>query len=221
MTRRPNQPPEELRVRRLPRLGHYDRASINAILDDALVGHVAFVDGEQPLAIPFLQARIANNVLIHGSTASRAIRALGSGARASLTVTILDGLVAARSAFEHSANYRSVTVHGRFRVIDDPTAKVEAFRAFTNKLIPGRWEEVREPSPHELRATTILAIALDHASAKIRTGPPTDDDSDDAARAVWAGEIPITTRFEAPIPSPRLAPMRVLDPSLARLVGRG
>jgi nitroimidazol reductase NimA-like FMN-containing flavoprotein (pyridoxamine 5'-phosphate oxidase superfamily) len=204
---------ERTRVRRQPTRGAYDRDSVYAVLDCALFGHVAFVDGGQPFCIPMLQARIDDAVFVHGSSASRTVRTLAGGAPACLTVTLLDGLVLARSAFEHSANYRSATVLGRFEVVEDEARRLAAFGSFTNKLLPGRWNEVRGPNQKELKATAILRMAITEASAKMRTGPPSDDDSDDAARETWAGVLPIVTSFAAPEPSPGLRDGIRLSPS--------
>jgi len=146
------------------------------------------------------------------------MRLLARGIPASLTVTLVDGLVLARSAFEHSANYRSVMVLGSFHKVEADAEKRKAFAAFTNKLLPGRWGEVRPPNARELRASTILALPVVEAAAKVRTGPPTDDDSDDAALDVWAGEIPLMSRFAAPVPAPGLRAGIPLDPSLTRLL---
>jgi len=204
---------ERTRVRRQPTRGVYDRDSVYAVLDRALFGHVAFVDGGQPFCIPMLQARVVAAVYVHGSSASRTIRTLAAGVSACLTVTLLDGLVLARSAFEHSANYRSAAVLGRFEVVEDETDRLAAFESFTNKLLPGRWNEVRGPNQKELKATTILRMAITEASVKTRTGPPSDDDSDDAALDIWAGVLPIVTSFAAPEPSPGLRDGIRLSPS--------
>jgi uncharacterized protein len=209
---------ERVRVRRQPSRGRYRRAAIYAVLDAGLVAHVAFVDGDQPFCIPMLQARIGDALLIHGSSASRAVRVLARGVPACVTVTLLDGLVLARSAFEHSANYRAAVLLGSFRPVDDPAQRLAAFEAFTNKIIPGRWDEVRSPSRTELKATAILALPIVEASVKSRTGPPTDDDSADAARETWAGVIPIENRFGAPKASPGLRPGIALQPSVSRLL---
>jgi nitroimidazol reductase NimA-like FMN-containing flavoprotein (pyridoxamine 5'-phosphate oxidase superfamily) len=168
------------------------------VLDAGYVAHVAFVENNQPFCIPMLYARIGGAVYIHGSSASRAIRILSSGVPSCVTVTILDGLLLARSAFEHSANYRSATVFGSFRRITEDSEHMAAFAAFTNKLIPGRWAEVREPSRQELKASQILALPIAEASLKMRTGPPTDDDTPDAERDVWAGVLPLNTFMVLP-----------------------
>src|SRR5688572_14255967 len=142
-----------------------------------------------------LYARVGDRIYIHGSTASRAVRALGAGAPACVTVTVVDGLVLARSAFEHSANYDAVMAFGRFTPVEDDAERLLAFEAFTEKLLPGRWDEVRQPSPKELKATEILAMEIEEASVKTRGGPPDDDDSPDAELDTWAGVVPILRTF--------------------------
>ena len=213
--------PDRIRVRRAPHKGRYDRATIDAVLDGGLVAHLAFVDGDQPCCIPMLYARVGDRILVHGSTASRAMRILAAGAPACLSVTTLHGLVLARSAFEHSANYESAVVFGRFQVVEDPAERLAAFEAFREKVLPGRWSEVRPPNRKELKATLILALTIDQASAKVRTGPPDDDDSEDAARDTWAGVVPIATAFGPPEPSPGLRPGIAPGASVRRLLEGG
>jgi uncharacterized protein len=191
-------------VRRQPERGAYDRPSIDSVLDAGLVAHVTFVDSGQPYCIPMLYARLGDSVYVHGSTASRTIRILAAGAPACLTVTLIDGLVLARSAFEHSANYRSAVLVGAFQRVEDERRKVRAFEEFVNKLVPGRWDEVRSPTPKELRSSAILEMPIDEAAMKTRVGPPSDDDSEDAALPTWAGVVPITTRFGVPEAAPGL-----------------
>jgi uncharacterized protein len=214
-------PPDRIRVRRAPKKGRYDGDSIAAVLDAGLVAHLAFVDGDQPCCIPMLYARVGDRIFVHGSTASRAMRILARGTPACLTVTTLHGLVLARSAFEHSANYESAVVFGRFEVVEDPDERLAAFEAFTEKVLPGRWSEVRPPNRKELKATLILALTIDQASAKVRTGPPDDDDSEDAALDTWAGVVPIETAFGAPEPSPGLRAGIAPGESVRRLLDRG
>ena len=209
---------DRVRVRRRPERGRYDRATIDAILDRALVAHVAFVDEGDPCCIPMLCARVGDRVHVHGSRASRTVRTLSGGARACLTVTLLDGLVLARSVFEHSANYESVVAFGRFLPVAGAAERLAALEAFTEKLLPGRWSEVRPPSPRELRATTILGMELDQAAAKCRSGPPDDDDSADAANDVWAGVIPIVSSYGTPVASPGLRAGIPLAASVRRLL---
>jgi nitroimidazol reductase NimA-like FMN-containing flavoprotein (pyridoxamine 5'-phosphate oxidase superfamily) len=207
-------------VRRHPERGRYDRAALDAVLDAQLVAHVAFLDAGQPFCLPMLQARVGDHVYVHGSTASRAIRTLGAGAPACVTVTAIDGLVLARSAFQHSANYRSAMLLGSFRRISDEADRLRAFEAFTNKIVPGRWNEVRPPSPQELKATTVLAMPIAEASAKVRTGPPSDDDSPDAELETWAGVVPIITAFGDPEASPGLTNGIALSNSVRALLDR-
>ncbi len=202
--RTPSAPSPRTRVRRVPARAVYDRASIEAILDEALLAHLAFTLDGQPYAIPTLHARVGDTVYFHGSAASRAIRALTAGAPACLTVTLVDGLVLARSAFHHSVNYRSVVVLGKARPVEGPAERLTALQAFTERLVPGRWEEVRPPSPQELKGTRVLAMALDEASAKVRTGPPVEEE-EDYKLAVWAGVVPLRTVAGPPQPGPRLA----------------
>jgi nitroimidazol reductase NimA-like FMN-containing flavoprotein (pyridoxamine 5'-phosphate oxidase superfamily) len=204
-------PTDRTRVRRQPKRGLYDRASLDAVLDAALFAHVAFVDRGQPLCVPMLHARVGDDALVHGSTASRLIRTLATGVPACLTVTVLDGLVLARSAFEHSANYRSAMLLGSFRRVEGDEARLAAFAAFTDRLLPGRWDEVRPPDRRELTATQILALPIGEASVKTRTGPPTDDDSPDAERDTWAGVLPVVTTFGDPLPAPGLRPEITLE----------
>ncbi len=197
-------PSPRTKVRRKPARAHYDREAIEAVLDEAMVAHLGYTHEGQPYVIPTLYARVGEEVYFHGSAASRTVRALGAGAPACLTVTLLDGLVLARSAQHHSVNYRSVVVLGTARLIEDLSERAQAVQAFTERLVPGRWQEVRPPTEKELKAIHVLALPLDEASAKIRTGPPVDEEEDYALTA-WAGVIPLHTHAGAPVPDPRLA----------------
>ena len=208
-----------VRVRRIPEQGSYERATIEAALDRGLMAHVAFADGGQPYCIPMLYARSGQVVYVHGSTGSRAVRTLAGGAPACLTVTRLDGIVLARSVFEHSANYESVVVLGRFRPVDDPAERLAAFEAFTEKLLPGRWGEARTPSRTELSATVILALPTGEASVTAREGGPDDDESPDAQLDVWAGAIPLSTSYGHPEPAPGLRDGIPVPGSVIRLTG--
>jgi nitroimidazol reductase NimA-like FMN-containing flavoprotein (pyridoxamine 5'-phosphate oxidase superfamily) len=181
------------RVRRQPSRGSYDRESIDRALDGAFFAHVAFVDGGQPYCVPMLHARVSDDVLIHGSTASRAMKTLATGVPACLTVTSLHGLVLAKSAFEHSANYESVMLLGSFEPVDDPD-----YAVFVDKLVPGRFEQVRPPNRKEIKATMFLRMPIDEASVKSRSGPPSEEDDE---IDVWTGVLPIVTSFGEPIPS--------------------
>jgi uncharacterized protein len=212
------------RIRRVPKNARYDRDSVCRVLDRGRVAHVSFTADGWPYCIPTLYARAEDRVLIHGSAASRMLRHLGSGAPACVTVTILDGWVLARSAFEHSANYDSVVLFGRFRLITEPSEKLAALEAFMEAVLPGRWSEVRPPSRQELKGTAILELEIEdaqtRATVKTRTGPPDDDHTPDAERETWAGVVPITCAHGAPEPSPGLRPDVTLDASVAALLGR-
>lgn len=197
-------PTPRVRVRRVPKRAVYDRAQIDAILDEAIVCHVGFVVDGQPFVIPTLHARVGDVVYLHGSTASRMVRTLAAGAPCALTVTLLDGIVLARSAFHHSANYRSVSVLGRAALVTSEDERMRVLQAFSEQLVPGRWEHVRAPSAKEMKGTQVLALSLDEASAKVRTGPPVDDD-EDMSRDIWAGVVPLALERSDPEPDPQLA----------------
>ncbi len=189
---------ERTRVRRLPKRATHDLATVYEILDAGLVCHLGFVVDGQPFVIPTLHARVGDTLLVHGSSRSRTLDALAAGAEVCLTVTLLDGLVLARSAFHHSVNYRSVVVFGRARRVEGDEAKRAALRAFTERIHPGRWALVREPNETELAATQVLALPLEEAVAKVRSGPPIDDE-EDLSWPVWAGVVPLTTVAGEPI----------------------
>jgi hypothetical protein len=198
-------PTGRTQVRRLPKRGVYDKAEVYSILDAGYVCHVGFVADGQPCVMPTGYARAGDRLYIHGSPASRMLRALEGGADVCVTVTLLDGFVLARSAFHHSMNYRSVVVFGRARLVTDPGEKVEALRAFTDHVVPGRWAEVRQPNEGELKATKVLALPLDEASAKVRVGPPIDDE-EDYSLPVWAGVVPVRMEVGEPVADARLLP---------------
>lgn len=191
-------------LRRLPTRGSHDSETINRILDTGFLAHVGFCVHGQPFVIPTLYGREGEKLYLHGSAASRMLRELKTGVQACVTVTLVDGLVLARSAFHHSMNYRSVVAFGTAREIDDPTQKVRALRVISDHLIEGRWEEVRCPSEQELKATTALEFSIEEASAKIRSGPPLDEE-EDYALPVWAGVIPLELIARSPVADPRLA----------------
>jgi nitroimidazol reductase NimA-like FMN-containing flavoprotein (pyridoxamine 5'-phosphate oxidase superfamily) len=196
-------PTARTRVRRAPKRAVYDRAAIEGILDEALYCHLGFVHDEQPYVIPTLHARVGDVVYVHGSTASRAVRALGRGIAACLTVTLADGVVLARSAFHHSLNYRCAMLLGTMELVTGREERLHALEAFTEQLVPGRWDAVRPPNKQELKGTSVLRMALAEASAKVRTGPPVDDD-EDLALPVWAGVVPLRTVAGAPEPDLQL-----------------
>ncbi|MGH7697750.1 MAG: pyridoxamine 5'-phosphate oxidase family protein [Candidatus Dormibacteria bacterium] len=191
-------------VRRHPERGRYDRQTIDAILDEGLICHLGIVSKGRPWVLPTMYARRGDQVYIHGSPGARMLRTAAASAQVCLTVSLLDGLVLARSAFNHSMNYRSVVVSGRARRVTTSEEKMVAFRALVDQVLPGRWGEARIPSLKELRATTVLALDLAQASAKVRTGPPLDA-ATDIGLPVWAGVIPLGLRAEEPIAAPDLA----------------
>lgn len=190
-------------LKRLPKRGHYDYDTVYGILDEGFICHVGFVLDGQPFVIPTGYARVDDKLYIHGSQASRMLRSLAKGIDACVTVTLVDGLVLARSAFHHSVNYRSVVVFGHARLVEDPEKKNTALFAFSEQVIPGRWNDVREPTDSELKQTSVLCLPLTEASAKIRTGPPIDDD-EDYELPIWAGVIPLKLTAAEPIKDPRL-----------------
>ena len=185
-------------VRRLPTRGAYDAPTIHAILDEGLICHVGFVHEGSPFVIPTGYASVGDQLLIHGSSASRMMRALSTGAEACITVTLIDGLVLARSAFNHSMNYRSVVVLARGTKIDEPEAKIKALEQITERLVPHRWADIRWPSEQEMKATMVLSFPLTEASAKIRVGPPKDEE-EDYTMEVWAGVLPLTLTPGKPV----------------------
>jgi nitroimidazol reductase NimA-like FMN-containing flavoprotein (pyridoxamine 5'-phosphate oxidase superfamily) len=186
-------------VKRLPKRADYNRETINEILDEGFVCHVGFVVEGQPFVIPTGYARVDNHIYIHGSTASRMLRSLSTGIDVCLTVTIVDGIVLARSAFHHSMNYRSVVVFGKAIPVEEPAEKMEALNALSEHIIPGRWKDVREPNEQEMKATLVLKLPLEEASAKIRTGPPLDDETDYEI-PVWSGVLPLKLNPSSPVP---------------------
>ena len=190
-------------LKRLPKRGSHERETINQILDEGFICHVGFAIDGKPFVIPTGYARVDDNLLIHGSQASRMLRALKTGIDVCVTVTLIDGLVLARSAFHHSMNYRSVVIFGKATLVEDRQAKVAALFALSEHIIPGRWKETREPNEAELQQTTVLSLPIDEASAKVRTGPPLDDEADYAMN-IWAGVMPLRLIAEAAIPDPRL-----------------
>jgi uncharacterized protein len=192
-------------VKRLPKRAAYDRATLNAILDAAMICHVAFVASGTPMAIPTLCARVDDRLYIHGSAASRMLNSAAGDVEISVTATLVDSVVLARSAFHHSLGYRSAVVIGRTRKVDDPAEKLAAMRALVEHVIPGRWAQIRPPSAQEMLATTVLSIPITEASAKLRTGGPIDDE-EDYAMPVWAGVIPLRLEAKPPVADERLAP---------------
>jgi nitroimidazol reductase NimA-like FMN-containing flavoprotein (pyridoxamine 5'-phosphate oxidase superfamily) len=206
-------PTGRTQVKRLPKRGKYDAETVYGILDSGFVCHVGFsVDG-QPYVIPTNYGRAGKMLYLHGSAASRMLRTLSEGVPVCVTVTHVDGLVLARSAFHHSVNYRSVVILGTARLVEDPTEKMEVLRIFTEHVMKGRWDDVRQPTEQELKATTVLALPLEEVSAKVRTGGPLDDEAD-YALPVWAGVLPLETVVKAPEPDA----LRKNDPALPEYV---
>ncbi len=191
------------KVKRVPVRGHYDARTIYSILDNHFLCHVGFVHEGHPVVIPTLYGRNKDRLYIHGATTSRMLKTLQEGIEISLAVTHLDGLVLARSAFHHSMNYRSVVLFGTAELVSDPKEKLTGLKAVSDQIITKRWEEVRQPNQKELKATTVLSITINEASAKVRTGPPVDD-KEDYELNVWAGEVPFKMRSLKPVPDPLL-----------------
>jgi uncharacterized protein len=192
-------------LRRLPKRGVYDKAEVYAILDEGFICHVGFAIDGQPYVIPTGYARSGDQIYFHGSAASRMLHALGDGLDVCVTVTLVDGFVLSRSAFHHSINYRSVVILGRARLVALPVEKIAALRCFTDHILPGRWDEVRPPSDQELKSTMVLALPLEEVSAKVRKGPPVEDEGD-IARPTWAGVVPLHGQLGEPIPMDDLVP---------------
>jgi hypothetical protein len=191
-------------VKRVAKRGSYDRDTIYNIVDAALICHVGYIYEDQPIIIPTLHARDGDRILLHGSQASRMLRVLEKGAPVCITVTHVDGIVLARSIFNHSINYRSAVLFGHGEQIVGETEQYAALEAFTNKLMPGRWDDSRPPNKQEMLQTTIVAINIESASAKVRTGPP-GDESADIALPHWSGVLPVEQTYGTPIPAPNLA----------------
>jgi hypothetical protein len=202
---KPIEPTPRTTVNRIPSRATYDRAAIEAILDEAIVGHVGFVADGQPYVLPMSIARLGDRLIIHGAPASRLLLALRAGAPLCVTVTLLDGLVLARSAFRHSVNYRSVVVLGSAEEITDRDLKRAAMAAFVEHVLPGRGAEVRAPSDAELDGTRVLALPVTEASAKVRSGPPADLPVD-LDRPTWAGVLPLRLEAGSPVPEARVPP---------------
>lgn len=211
-------PTERTTLRRLPKRGEFDRSAVYRILDEGFICHVGFIVGGKPVVIPTSYWRVEDDLYIHGSAASRMLTSLEQGVDVCVTVTLIDGLVLARSAFHHSINYRSVVVFGHAATVDDPDEKMKLMRAFTDHIIRGRWEDVRPPNESELKATLVLKLPLVEASAKVRTGPPIDD-PEDYQLSVWAGVVPLGIAAGSPISDDRLS-ADIKAPEYARRYAR-
>jgi len=210
----PFSPTARTKVQRLPDRGRYDRETVYRILDEGFVCHVGFVVDGQPFVIPTNYARVDDTLYVHGSSASRMLRTLAGGVQMCVTVTLLDGLVLARSIFNHSMNYRSVVILGTARAVNDPKEKLEALRLLSEHILPGRWVESRQPNEKELKATSVLRLPIEEFSAKVRQGPAVDDE-EDYAFPTWAGVIPLTLVAGEPVDDARLMP-GVKAPEYAR-----
>jgi nitroimidazol reductase NimA-like FMN-containing flavoprotein (pyridoxamine 5'-phosphate oxidase superfamily) len=198
-------PTPRTQVRRLPKRASYDKEQVHAILDAGYICHVGFVIDGQPFVIPTGYARFGDQLYIHGSAASRMLRSASEGIDICVTVTIVDGFVLARSVFHHSMNYRSVVALGKARMVTDPEEKRAALRCFTNHIVAGRWEEARQPNDQELKATSVLALPLEEVSAKVRIGPPVDDE-EDYSMPIWAGVVPIRAQVGELLADERMLP---------------
>ncbi len=194
---------DRTQVRRLPDRGAYDSETVFRILDEGFFCHVGFAVDGQPFVIPTGYARVGNTLYLHGSAASRMLRTLAGGVQVCVTVTLVDGLVLARSAFHHSVNYRSVVILGRATAVENLEEKLRALEAFTEHIVRGRWNDVRKPTESELKATAVLALPLEEVSAKVRRGPPKDDEQD-YQLPIWAGVVPLRIVSSAPVSDPKL-----------------
>ena len=197
-------PTKRTQVNRLPKRGDYSQETIHAILDAAFLCHVGFVVDGQPYVIPTGYGRVGDTLYIHGSAASRMLRNLEKGIDACVTVTLIDGIVLARAAFHHSMNYRSVVMLGKATLVEETEAKLEALRVISEQIVRGRWDDTRLPTAQELKATAVLSMPIDEASAKSRIGPPVDDE-EDYGLDIWAGVLPLHMQAGEPVPDPRLA----------------
>src|ERR1700751_4796552 len=207
-------PTERTKVRRLPDRGKYDSESVYGILDEAFICHVGFVVDGQPYVIPTGFARVHDTLYIHGSAASRMLRTLADGVQVCVTVTLIDGIVMARSGFHSSMNYRSVVILGRATQVEGRDEKLAAMAAFSEQVMPGRWKDLRETTDAELKGTLVLSLPLKEVSAKVRSGPPKDDEVD-YALPLWAGIVPLKVTAGNPIDDPRL-PKGTEPPDYAR-----
>ena len=206
-------PTERTTLRRLPKRGVFERADVYQILDEGFICHVGFIAEGKPVVIPTSYWRVEDDLYIHGSAASRMLTSLEDGLDVCVTVTLVDGLVLARSAFHHSINYRSVVAFGRAQIVADADEKLRLVEYFTNHIIPGRWNEVRPPNDAELRATLVLKLPLNEVSAKVRTGPPIDDE-EDYILPIWAGVLPLRLIADSPVADDRV-PNEVSTPDYA------
>ena len=207
------------RVKRIPKRGKYSKKIIYPIIDAAPICHVGYVDDEQPYVIPTIHARSGDTIYIHGAKASRTLKKSASGVPMCITVTLIDGIVVARSLFHHSMNYRSVVIFGHGRLVKELDEKMQALTVITEHLIPGRWSEARKPNKKELNATSVVAVSIESASAKIRSGHPIDDD-EDYTLPIWAGIVPVKNQILPPQPDPLLRKRIEIPESLQFLTSK-
>jgi len=198
------EPRDRSQIRRIPDRGHYDAATIYDIIDEALICHVGFSIDDRPFVLPMIHARDEDRLLFHGAKASRMLKHFQGGLDICVTITLLDGLVLARSVFHHSMNYRSVVIFGTGSIIEDPGEKLRGLELLTEHLIPGRWQDARLPSEKEMNATTLVSMRIEEASAKIRSGPPGDDEEDYELQ-IWAGVLPIRQQILDPVAGDRIS----------------
>ncbi len=211
-------PTARTRLKRIPERGQYDRETIYQVLDQARICHVGIAPGGSPLVIPTLYARLDDDIVFHGAKASRLLKYVQNGGEVCITVTQIEALVLARSVFHHSMNYRSVVVLGTGRLLQSRREKLRALEAISENLLPGRWADARGPSEKELQATSVVAVPIQEASAKVRSGPPVDDE-EDYALPVWAGVLPIHRCHAEPLADPRLPPDVPLPDYLRAVIG--
>ena len=211
-------PTDRTRVRRIPEKADYDRSTVNEILDEALICHVGFIQDGTPYVIPTIHARVERTLYFHGSAASRMLRLMKEGAQVTVTATILDGIVAARSVFHHSMHYRSAVIIGQSRVVDEPEEREVAFEAISNAILPGRWEEARHPSRNEDKATLLVAVPIEEFSSKV-SERDVGDEPEDYTLPIWAGVIPLSLTPGAPIPDDRLLDGVDVPQSVKHFVG--
>ena len=204
-------PTARTRVVREAHRGVYDRETVYRILDEGFLCHVGFAVDGQPFVIPTSYGRQGANLYIHGSAASRMLKQMKDGVPVCITVTLLDGLVLARSVFNHSMNYRSVVILGKATLVEEPNEKLAALRVLSEHILPGRWDDSRQPNERELKQTSVLRVPIEEFSAKVRTGPPIDDE-EDYSFPTWAGVLPLEVRAGGPISDPRLHPERRVPP---------
>lgn len=210
-------PGKKIKVNRIPERGFYDSDTINKIIDEALYCNISFVQDGRPFIIPTIHARMNDHLVFHGAKASRLLKQISGGEEIAVSITILDGLVLARSVFHHSMNYRSVVIFGKGKLIENKNEKLNALEAITNHILPGRWDDARKPNEKELNATSVVSLKIDEASAKIRSGPPKDEE-EDYDLPVWAGVLPLSKTFAQPEEDLKLKPGILLPDYIEKFI---